>query len=103
MMERIVLEVDSNTAKKWGQASATQRRRILAFLNNVLDQLDEPNADGQVKKGYALPSEQLLERHGEKAQRRLPEYLKLLDEMGAIAEKNGLTQEALNELLAEDD
>ena len=101
-MERIVLEVDGNIASKWKRASTEKRNKILAFFNNALDLVDEPTANDDTK-GYALPSKRTLRRHEEKVQSRLPEYMKFLDEIGEIAAKNGLTQEALDELLAEDD
>lgn len=103
IMERIVLEVDGNIAAKWKQASAEKRSKVLAFLNNALDLIDEPTANGGVNKGYALPSERKVRRHDERVQNKTPEYLKFLDEMGEIAAKNGLTQQALDELLAEDE
>jgi len=100
-MERIVLEVDGNTAKKWNQASAVKRSKILAFFNNVLDLIDEPTTKADPQKGYGLPDETTIQQIEARAKANHDTYETSLDNLGKTAKDQGLTEEILNRLLSE--
>ena len=100
-MERIVIEVNKTTAKKWRAATQKEKRKIATALQQAVQQ-----QAGQVNEptiGYARPSEEVLQAHFNKVQKQLPEYRKFLDRMRKSATDRGLTQEILDELLKEDD
>ena len=100
-MERIVIEVNKTTAKKWRAATQKEKRKIATALQQAVQQ-----QAGQVNEppmGYARPSEEVLQAHFNKVQKQLPEYRKFLDRVRKSAADRGLTQEILDELLKEDD
>lgn len=101
-MERIVIEVNKATAKKWRTSTRQQKRKLAAVLQKALEGT-EPNTVNEPKMGYARPSEEVLQAHYEKVQKSLPEYRQFLDRVRKNAEEKGLTDEILNELLKEDD
>jgi len=68
-MERIVLEVDGALARAWRNSSAAIRLRYENKIAAILRELKEAEFD------------------------------KLLDKAGKVAEKNGLTEEKLKEML----
>ncbi|WP_080903723.1 hypothetical protein [Parabacteroides sp. Marseille-P3160] len=92
-MERIVLEVDSETARKW----RTSFYRFRSHLNRLFSkQINELSETG-------LPDEAEIEQHYDRVQESLPEYRKLLDKAGKEASDNGLTPEKLDEMLSEEE
>lgn len=101
MMERIVLEVDSSIAKKWKQASAVKRNKLLAFFSSALDLIDEPLGDTVPPKGYGLPDEAIIQQIEAIAKESHIAYEASLDESRKTAKANGLTQEILDRLLNE--
>jgi len=72
-MERIVLEVDGALARAWKNSSPALRSSYERKIANLLRELKEFDFDN------------------------------LLDKAGDIAEKNGLTEKKLNELLNDKD
>lgn len=75
-MERIVIEVDEETAKKWNQASPKIKEQL------------EKNIEKQID---------ILSRAAEE-----DEFFALLDKISDEAVKNGLTEEILEKLLNEE-
>ena len=75
-MERIVIEVDEETAKKWNQASPKIKERL------------EKNIEKQID---------ILSRAAKEE-----EFFALLDKISDEAVKNGLTEEILEKLLNEE-
>ena len=75
-MERIVLEVDGATAKKWQEASP------------------------EIKKGLEKKIEDLLERISDEI--KVAHFEALLDKASDEATRNGLTEEILEKLLNEE-
>lgn len=57
-MDKIVLEVSSDMARKWNAVSASGRSKILTILNDALDLIKEQNASAAPEKGYGLPGEE---------------------------------------------
>ena len=75
-MERIVIEVDDQTAKKWKQASAKVKGQL------------EKNIEKQIE---------ILSRVAKE-----DEFFALLDKISDEAVRNGLTEEILEKLLNEE-
>jgi len=75
-MERIVIEVDEETAKKWNQASPKIKEQL------------EKNIEKQID---------ILSRAAKEE-----EFFALLDKISDEAVKNGLTEEILEKLLNEE-
>jgi hypothetical protein len=74
-MERIVIEVNKATAKKWRASSKPKRKEIVTLLNEALNEktnlvMEEPAL------GYARPTEKESEKHFKDVQKRLPGYKK---------------------------
>lgn len=96
-MERIVIEVNENSAKRWRDSSTIEKKKIaMAFeeaLRREAGQLREPPL------GYGRPAEAVLQAHYERVQRSLPDYKKFLLEIGKSVEEKGLTEEILEQLL----
>jgi hypothetical protein len=99
-MERIVIEVNKATAKKWRNSTQQQKRKAAAALQKALECADIVN---EPELGYARPSDEVLRAHYERVQKELPEYKKFMDELSRKAAERGLTEEILNELLRSDD
>jgi phosphotransacetylase len=76
-MERIVIEVSEETAKKWRLSSPEKRERISQRMNIRLNQ-------------------ELLKDSPD-------DFKKFLDEIGKTMEERGLTEKILQEILAEND
>ncbi|HEA30895.1 MAG TPA: hypothetical protein ENH91_13045 [Leeuwenhoekiella sp.] len=76
-MERITIKVAEKTAKEWEQASPKLRADLEKRLEEQLEQLLYKN--------------------------RVEDFKKFLDQIGAEAQANGLTEEKLQEILKEDD
>jgi len=76
-MERIVIEVDALTAKRWRLASEEKRKKIAQKI------------DVRLAKGLMADSKE--------------EFKKFLDEIGKTMEERGLTEEILQDILNEDD
>ena len=98
-MERIVIEVNKATAKKWRSATQREKRKIAAALQQAVQQ--KTSEAQEPPMGYARPSEEVLQAHFNRVQKELPEYRKFLDEIGRKAEERGLTEEILEEILRE--
>lgn len=100
-MERIVIEVNKATAKKWRTSTQQQKRKLAAVLQQALE-----SAEAIVNEpiiGYARPSEEVVKAHYERVQKGLPEYRKFLNSLSKKAAERGLTDEILEELLRKDD
>lgn len=76
-MERIVIEVDALTAKKWRLASEEKRKKIAQKI------------DVRLAKELMVDSRE--------------EFKTFLDQLGKSMEERGLTEEILQEILNEDD
>ena len=74
-MDRIVLEVDDISAKKWRYASKEKKSQLNNAINRILRKAFDKNED---------------------------DFWLFLDKVGKKAEENGLTEEQLNRLLNED-
>jgi phosphotransacetylase len=75
-MERIVIQVDDETAKKWRLASQKKRNEISQEMNL------------RIAKGLANSKE---------------DFLQYLDELGAKMKERGLTEEILQDILNNED
>lgn len=75
-MERIVIEVDENTAKKWRLSTQKQREKITQKINIRL-------------------AKELMSDSKE-------EFKQYLDELGATMKERGLTEESLQEILKDE-
>jgi hypothetical protein len=98
-MERIVIEVNKSTAKKWRSSSRQQKRKLATVLQTALantEELKEP------QPGYGRPLEEVVNAHFERVQKGLLEHKKFLDELSKKAAERGLTEEILEELLRDD-
>jgi hypothetical protein len=76
-MERIVLEVDEATAKKWKDASTKYKKVISEKFSSDVDFVMETYKNEN--------------------------FFEALDEIGARLAKRGLTEEIVNEILSSDD
>lgn len=76
-MERIVIEVDETTGKKWGLASAKFKKEISEKISESISKILDDN--------------------------RKENFLAYLDEIGEKMKQRGLTEEALNDILKADD
>ncbi len=76
-MERIVIEVDETTGKKWRLSSQQQRKKISQKINIRLTK--ELMADSK------------------------EEFKQYLDELGATMKERGLTENILQKILEEDE
>ena len=74
-MDRIVLEVDDSSAKKWRYASQEKKSQLNYTINRILKKAFDKDED---------------------------DFWQFLDRVGRKAEENGLTEEQLNKLLNED-
>jgi len=74
-MDRIVLEVDDVSAKKWRYASEEKKSQLNNTINRFLKKAFDKNED---------------------------DFWQFVDKVGKKAEENGLTEEHLNKLLSED-
>jgi len=74
-MDRIVVEVDDISAKKWRYASEEKRSQLNNTINNILRKAFDKNED---------------------------DFWRFVDKIGKKAEANGLTEEQLNKLLNEE-
>lgn len=102
-MERIILEVDNHTAKRWRYTSPQQQKQIAKIISQTLELLEK---DATVKKrpvGYGRPSEEDIKDLLAENRKEWSGYKKLLDKSRKKAEDNGLTEEILKKLLAEND
>ncbi|UGU17509.1 hypothetical protein LS482_06445 [Sinomicrobium kalidii] len=102
-MSKIVLEVDDTVARKWKASSKKWRKQVAALIGRVITRGEDSADADKMPKGYALPTDKELQKHFNKVQEDTPSYTQFLDELGDIAAKNGLDQELLDQLLAEDD
>jgi hypothetical protein len=75
-MERIVIEVDEETAKKWNQASPKIKEQLEKNIEKQIDILSRTTKED--------------------------EFFALLDKISDEAVKNGLTEEILEKLLNEE-
>lgn len=75
-MERIVIEVDEETAKKWRDASPEIKKRLEKKIEEILD-----------KVSYEI---------------KVARFEALLDKASDEAARNGLTEEMLEKLLNEE-
>ena len=100
-MERIVIEVNKTSAKKWRNSSQQQKRKLASILQKAWEATEAIVNEPVI--GYARPSEAVAKAHYERVQKELPEYRRFLDRIRKNAEERGLTDEILNELLKKDD
>jgi hypothetical protein len=97
-MERIVIEVNKATAKKWRASSKPKRKEIVTLLNEALNERTTLVVEEPVL-GYARPIERESERHFKDVQKRLPSYKAFLEGIREKAKTNGLTEEILEAIL----
>lgn len=102
-MERIVLEVNNDIARKWNAASAPKRDKVLTILNDALDLIDISEKDTIPPKGYGLPDAETIQKFEAAAKDNLAAFEQSLQKIRKKAEANGLTEEILERLLNEDD
>lgn len=76
-MERIVIEVDEITGKKWRLSSPQQKEKISKKIN------------------IRLAKELMVDSN--------EEFMRYLDEIGKTMQERGLTEETLQEILNEDE
>lgn len=76
-MERIVIEVDEATAKKWDLAPAKFKKKISDKVSESISKILDDN--------------------------RKENFLSYLDEIGEKMKQRGLTEEALNDILKDND
>ncbi len=100
-MERIVIEVNKTTAKKWRSSSKQEKRKIASALQLAVEATESAKVN-EPALGYARPSEEMAKAHDERVQKELPEYRKFLDRVRKNATERGLTQEILDDLLKKD-
>jgi hypothetical protein len=100
-MERIVIEVNKATAKKWRTSTLQQKRKLAAVLQKAV-QASEMATVNEPELGYARPSEEVAKAHYERVQKELPEYRRFLDRIRKNAADRGLTDQILDELLKKD-
>ncbi|MDB5153607.1 MAG: hypothetical protein JWR54_2358 [Mucilaginibacter sp.] len=74
-MDRIVVEVDDISAKKWRSASKEKKSQLNNAINSILRKAFDKTED---------------------------DFWKFLDKIGKKAEANGLTEDQLNKLLNEE-
>jgi predicted Zn-dependent protease len=74
-MDRIVLEVDDISAKKWRYASKEKKSQLNNTINRILKNAFDKNED---------------------------DFWQFLDKVGKKAAENGLTEQQLDQLLSED-
>jgi hypothetical protein len=97
-MERIVIEVDNTTAKRWRKSGDGKRKKINAIIKKALKQNDKLIVK-EPEPGYGLPTEKEMQKHSKKVIATRPGYKKFLNDIREKAAKNGLTEEVLNHLL----
>jgi hypothetical protein len=97
-MERIVIEVNKTTAKKWRESSKPKRREIVTLLNEALNDRTTLLVEEPIL-GYAHPTEKESEEHFKDVQKRLPSYKTFLAAIREKAKANGLTEEILEAIL----
>lgn len=100
-MERIVIEVNKGTAKKWRASTRKKKRQLATVLQKALRDTETSQVSDPLP-GYARPSEEILQTHIKKLQIELPEYQQFLNRIRKSATEKGLTQEILVELLRKD-
>jgi hypothetical protein len=74
-MDRILLEVDDISAKKWRYASKEKRTQLSSTINRILKKAFDKNED---------------------------DFWQFLDKVGKKAEENGIDEDQLNKLLNEE-
>ena len=74
-MDRILLEVDDISAKKWRYASKEKRTQLSSTINRILKKAFDKDED---------------------------DFWQFLDKVGKKAEENGITEDQLNKLLNEE-
>ena len=97
-MEQIILEVDDVIAQKWREASHTTRKKVTAFIQQILQKETK-----DLPKGAGRPSPQQINEFWESNQKELPAYLERLNKMGKEAASNGLSTKKLAELMEWDE
>jgi len=101
-MERIVIEVNNTTAKKWRASTKKEKKKLAAVFQKAL-QTTEVTVVNEPMTGYARPSKEVAKAHYERVQKALPDYRAFLDGLSNKAGERGLTEEILNELLRKDE
>lgn len=100
-MEKIVLEVSNDIARKWNSASGPKRNKVMAILGNALDLIDEQSKSTAFEKGYGLPDDEAIQKFEKKAKGNREAYEQSLTQLRKKAKGNGLTEEILERLLNE--
>jgi anti-sigma regulatory factor (Ser/Thr protein kinase) len=98
-MERIILEVDKGTAKRWRATDKGKKKKINALIKLALKENDVVPAN-EPEGGYGLPSEKEILKQIRKIRQARPDYISFLNTIRDKAAKNGLTQEVLDSPLA---
>ncbi len=95
------MEVDDAVARKWKLTSVVKRNKLITFLSNALDLLDEPVAPSEPVKGYGLPDEKTIEQFEKTVRENQEAYTRSLQKVRREAKAGGLTEEILERLLNE--
>jgi hypothetical protein len=100
-MAEIILNVDERAAQKWQSVSQKKRNKLSELISHFLDLYDE--AITEPKPGYGLPETSVINKQVKKLRKSKSAYTKFLEAARKEANANGLTQDILDQLLAENE
>ena len=101
-MAEIILNVDERAAQKWQSVSQKKRNKLSKLISYFLDLYDEDILTNP-KPGYGLLKTTVINKQIKKIRKNESAYTKFLEAIRKEANDNGLTQEILDQLLAEDE
>lgn len=101
-MAEIILNVDERAAQKWQSVSQKKRNKLSELISHFLDLYDEA-VPTEPKAGYGLPETSVINKQVKKLRKSESAYTKFLEATRKEASANGLTQDILDQLLAEDE
>ena len=102
IMAEIIIKVDERAAEKWQLISQKKRNRLAALVSSVLD-LNDENILAEPEPGYGLPEQSVIKKHVKKLRKNEAEYTRILEAARKEAAAMGMTQDILDQLLAEDE
>lgn len=100
-MEKIVLEVNDDFARKWNSTTEPERDKVLSILNNALDLIEKQEKKTAPAKGYGLPGNDAIGEFKKATEDSRCAYEQSLEQLRKKAKNNGLTEEILERLLNE--
>ena len=100
-MEKIVLEVDNDFARKWNSATEPERDKVLSILNDALDLIEKQDKKTAPAKGHGLPGNDAIREFKKATEDSRSAYEQSLEQLRKKAKNNGLTEEILERLLNE--